>query len=72
MDLEEYKNRSPGLEHIYILFNVNKKKWGPKGRFPNQPKMANYARSIARGEGMGVDGVKGCSCPVAGPGRRRS
>ena len=29
--------------HIYRLFNVNKKKWRPKGRFPNQPKMANYA-----------------------------
>ena len=31
--------------------------------------MANYARSITRGERMGVDGVKGCSCPVDGPGR---
>ena len=44
--------------YIYRLFNVNKKKWRPKGHFPNQPKMANYARSITRGEPerMGVDG----------------
>ena len=61
-----------GVANIYRLFNVNKTKWRPKGRFPNQPKMANYARSIARGERMGVDGVKGCSSPVDGPGRRRS
>ena len=39
-------------EHIYRLFNVNKKKWRPMGHFPNQPKMANYARSITRGERM--------------------
>ena len=44
--------------YIYRLFNVNKKKWRPKGRFPNQLKMANYARSIARAERMGVDGIK--------------
>ena len=34
--------------------------------------MANFARSITRGERTGVDGVKGCSCPVDGPGRRPS
>ena len=32
--------------HIYRLFNVNKKKWRPKGRFPNQPKMANIILTI--------------------------
>ena len=39
--------------YVYRLFNVNKKKWRPEGRFPNQSKMANYARSryiyISRG-----------------------
>ena len=43
-------NLEKGARCIYRLFNVNKKKWRPKGHFPNQPKMANYARSITRGE----------------------
>ena len=28
------------IRDIYRLFNVNKKKWTPEGRFPNQGKMA--------------------------------
>ena len=47
---------------IYRLFN--EKKWRPTRLFPNQPRMANYARSMKKGGGgMGVDGGKGGSCP---------
>ena len=39
--------------------------------FPNQQRMANYAHSTGsrkeEGGGMGVDGVKGGSCPLEGP-----
>ena len=40
--------------------------WRPTRLFPNQPRMANYARSMKEGGGgMGVDGGKGGSCPLA-------
>ena len=54
--------------YIYICFNVHKKKRRPTRLFPNQPRVANYARSRKEGgEEMGVDGVKGGSCPLEVP-----
>ena len=43
---------------------------GLRGAFQINRKWLRTQHS--EGRGMGVDGVKGCSCPVDGPGRRRS
>ena len=54
--------------HISRRFNVLNKKRRSTRLFPNQPRMANYARSRKEGGGgMGVDGVKGGSCQLEGP-----
>ena len=42
--------------NIYRRFNVHKKKCRPTRLFPNQPRMANCARSMK--EGGGGDGSK--------------
>ncbi len=36
----EHRSLKNSRWDIYRLFNVNKKKWTPEGRFPNQGKMA--------------------------------